>query len=67
MGVLRQRLCREFPQTREGRIEQLGAAVAAEHRDGFGEIVERLALDTHQPVILPLELQAFGDIVEQIG
>ena len=42
-------------------------AVAAEHRDGFGETVERLVLDAGQPVEPPRQVEAFGDIVEQIG
>ena len=43
------------------------AAVAAEHRDRFGEIVERLALHPDQAVEPPRQIEAFGDVVEQIG
>ena len=42
-------------------------AVAAEHRDRLGEIVERLALDPDQPVESSRQVEAFGDVVEQIG
>ena len=43
------------------------AAVAAEHRDRFGEIVERFALDAGQAVEPPRQIEAFGDVVEQIS
>ena len=43
------------------------AAVAAEHRDRLGEIVERFALDPDQAVEPPRQVEAFGDVVEQIG
>ncbi len=43
------------------------AAVAAEHRDRFVEIVERLALGAGQPVEPPRQIETFGDVVEQIG
>ncbi len=43
------------------------ATVAAEHRDGFGEIIEGFTLDADQAVKPPREVQAFGNIVEQIG
>ena len=43
------------------------AAVAAEHRDAFGKAVERLALHAVEAVELSLQVEAFGNIVEQIG
>ena len=42
-------------------------AVAAEHRNAFGEIVERLALNADQFLETPLEIEPLGDVVEQIG
>ena len=62
-----ERFRRQLPHLRESRVEQLDAAVAAEHRDRFGEIVERLVLDPGQPVEAAREVEAFGDVVEQIG
>ena len=67
MRLFAQRLRRQLPHPGESRIEQLRAAVAAEHRDGFGEIVQRFALDPDQAVEPPRQIQAFGDVVEQIG
>ena len=66
-GCSPQRLGRQFPHPGEGRIEQLRAAVAAEHRDGFGEIIQRFALHPDQAVKPPRQIEAFGDVVEQIG
>ena len=51
----------------EGRIVQPQPAVAAEHRDRLGEIVERLALHADQRVVAPLQVEPLGDVVEQIG
>ena len=62
-----ERVRRQLPHLRESRVEQFHPAVAAEHRDRFGEIVERLVLDPGQPVEPPRQIEAFGDIVEQIG
>ena len=67
MRLFAQRLRRQLPHLGEGRIEQLRPAVAAEHRDRFGEIVERLALDSDQAVEPPRQIEALGDVVEQIG
>ena len=66
-GCSPQRLRRQLPHLGEGRIEQLRAAVAAEHRDRFGEVVERFALNPDQAVESPRQIEAFGDVVEQIG
>ena len=52
---------------REGRIVQPQPAVAGEHRDRFGEIVERLALHADQRVVAALQVEPLGDVVEQIG
>ena len=57
----------ESPHARERRIEQAQPAVAAEHRDRLAQIVERLALHADQRVEAALELEPFGDVVEQIG
>ncbi len=67
MRLLAERFRRQLPHLDESRVEQFGPAIAAEYRDALGEAVERLALDTIEAVELPLEVQAFGDVVEQIG
>ena len=67
MRLLAQRLRRQLPHLRERRIEQLRAAVAAEHRDRLGEIIERFTLHPDQAVKPPRQVEAFGDVVEQIG
>ena len=67
MGLFAQLVFGEFPHLGEGRIEQFDPAVAAEHRDRFGEIAERLVLHPCQPVEPPRQIEALGDIVEQIG
>ena len=51
----------------ERGIEQPNPAVAAEHGDRLGEIVERFALHPDQGVIAAVEIEPLGDIVEQIG
>ncbi len=56
----------EPPHLHEGRIEQPQPAIAAEHRDRFGEIVERLALHPDQRVVAALEIEPLGDVVEQV-
>ena len=43
------------------------AAIAAEHRDRLVEVVERFALDPGQAVEPPRQIEALGDVVEQIG
>ena len=57
----------EAPHGGECRIEQADPAVAAEHRNRFGEIVEGLALDPDQRVEAALEIEPLGDVVEEIG
>ena len=57
----------ELPHARERRIVQAQAAVAAEHRDRLGEVVERLALHLDQRVVAAFEVEPLGDVVEQIG
>ena len=42
-------------------------AVAAKHRDAFGKIVERFALNADQFLKTPLEIEPLGDVVEQVG
>ena len=66
-GCSRSCVLRQFPHFGESRIEQFDPAVAAEHRDRFGEIAERLVLHPGQPVEPPRQIEALGDIVEQIG
>ena len=67
MGLFLQRFRRQLPHFFESGIEQFDAAIAAEHGDRFSEIVERLMLDPGQPVVAACEIEALGDIVEQIG
>ncbi len=67
MRLLPQRLGRQLPHPGECRVEQLRAAIAAEHRNRLGEIIEGFTLDPDQAVIAPRQLQAFGNVVEQIG
>ena len=67
MRLFLQRFRRQLPHFLEGGIEQFDAAVAAEHRDRFRQIVQRLVLDPGQPVVAACEVEALGDIVEQIG
>ena len=66
-GLLGQLGQRQAPDAAEGRIEQLEAAVGAEHRDAFLQRVERLALHPRQGVILRFQRETLGDIVEKIG
>ena len=58
MRSLGKRLGRQPPHRAERRIVQPQAAVAAEHRDRFGEIVERFALHADQRVKAPGQLAA---------
>ena len=58
---------RQPPHPGKGGIVQPQPAVAAEHRDAFGEIVERLALNADQFLEPPLKIEPLGDVVEQIG
>ena len=67
MRPLRQRLGRELPHPLEGRIVQADAAVRCEHRDRLRKVIERLALHLDQRVVAAVQLQALGDVVEQIG
>ena len=67
MRLLAHLLHRQLPHLCKSRVEQLRAAVAAEHGDRFGEVVERFPLHPDQPVKAPRQIEAFGDVVEQIG
>ena len=67
MRPLGQRLRRQPPHAGKGGIGQPQAAVAGEHRDAFGKIVERFALDADQLFEPPIEIEAFGHVVEQIS
>ncbi len=67
MRALGQCLRREFPHPGESGIVQAQPPVAGEHRDAFGKIVERLALDPDQLLEAPLEIEPLGHVVEQIG
>jgi hypothetical protein len=67
MRLFAERLGRELPHGGESRVEQLRAAVAAEHGDRFAQIVERFALDADQAVVASRQIEALGDVVEQVG
>ncbi len=67
VGLVAELLRRQLPHFREGRIEQARLAVAAEHRDAFGEAVQRLPLHPDQAVEASLQVEPLGDVVEQIG
>ena len=66
MRALLQRRRIELPHLREHRIEQPQPAVAREHRDAFGQVVERLALHADQRLVAALELERLGDVVVEI-
>ena len=57
----------EPPHVGEGRVVQAQPAVAAEHRDRLGQIVERLALHADQRIVAPHHVEPLGDVLEQIG
>ena len=67
VGPLVELLRRQLPDAGEGGVEEAQAAVRAEHRDAFLEIVERLALHARHGVEAGLEIDALGDVLEQIG
>ncbi len=67
MRMLIERLGRQLPHALERRIVQPHAAVAAEHRDRFGQVIERLALHLDQRVVAAVHVQALGDVVVEIG
>ena len=62
-----QSLRRKPPHAGEGGIVQPDAAVAGEHGDAFGEVVERFALHADQFLEPPLQIEPLGHVVEQIG
>ena len=67
MRLFAQLRFRQLPDLGKRRVEQFDATVAAEHRDRFGEIAERLVLHPCQPVEPSRQIEALGDVVEQIG
>ena len=46
---------------------QAHAAVAAEHRDRFGQVIERLALHLDQRVVAAVHVEPLGDVVVEIS
>ena len=54
------------PQRGEGRICELQPAVGAKHRDAFLQRLERFALHTCQRVELRFEMEALGNVVEEV-
>ena len=67
MRMLVERLGRQLPHALERRIVQPHAAVAAEHRDRFGQVIERLALHLDQRVVAAVHVEALGDVVVEIS
>ncbi len=67
MGALPEQGWRKLPHPREGRVVQPHPAVAAEQRHCLGKIVERLALDPCQRIVPAFEVEALGDVIEQVG
>ena len=65
--MLVERLGRELPHALERRIVQPHAAVRAEHRDRFGQVIERLALHLDQRVVAAVHVEPLGDVVIQIS
>src|ERR1700757_4954526 len=61
------RFRREAPHPPESGIVQPESAVTAEDGAAFGEIVERFTLDADKLFEAPFQIEAFGDIVEQIS
>ena len=54
----------QAPDPRIGRIGELEAAVAAEHRHPFVKVVESIALDVDQGVVGALEGESVGHVLE---
>ena len=67
MRVRVERLGRQLPHALERRIVQPHAAVAAEHRHRFDQVVERLALHLDQRVVAAMHVEPLGDVVVEIG
>jgi len=67
MWVGVERLGRQLPHALERRIVQAHPAVRAEHGDGFGEVIERLALHFDQRFEAPAHVEAFGNVVVEIS
>ena len=67
MRALVERLRLQFPHAGEGRVVQAHAAVGREHRDRFGQMVERFALHLDQRVVAPMHVEPLGDVVVEIG
>jgi hypothetical protein len=66
MGAAGQHLGREPPHAGKDRIIEAQPPVAAEHGDRFGQVVQRRALDADQRVVAALEIEPFGDVLEQV-
>ena len=58
---------RQRPQRGEGRVGKADAAIRAEHRDAFGQIVERFALHPDERVVAAFEVHLLGQILEHPG
>ncbi len=65
--LLGERPARQLPDFRQSRVEQLEAAVGAEHRHAFLEAVERLALHVDQRIVAALEREPLRLVDEEVG
>ena len=64
MGSGFRQLVVQIPQGREGGVAQLQFPVEAEHGHRFGEMIQRFSLDPHQRVVIALQRQLLGDVLE---
>ncbi len=55
------------PQVGESGVGQPNAPIRAKHRDTFGEIVERDALDAHDRVVAAFKIDLLGEVLEHPG
>ena len=67
VGLGLERIGIELPELGEGRVVELEAAVGAQQRDAFLEVVQRLALYADQLVVAAFERQLVGHVLIEIG
>src|SRR5690606_11180748 len=67
MHVFPNQVLRKVPQGTERRIRQAQAPIRPEDRNALREAVERLTLDTYNGVVTALQIEFFGQILEDPG
>ncbi len=67
VGTLIEQVLVQRPDGGERRVVQAQAAVGAEHRDAFAEVVEGGALDADQRVVAAFQAEALGDVLVDPG